>query len=266
MLSTQAAAPSSPGGGRGPASGKAYEEAFASVRKRLAERVATAGAAFDWQTHVDSYLALPAPERSSRLAADPHGQCLELALALAERAASTPAGSRAEACELADLSLSVVDRVLQQGMVTGEPGALAVALDTAATAWTVHAEAALLDDDRERADLALLTARLLADNGSGDPLVAGAVAMAQAFSQWVAGDLEGTTAHLDRAVALYRQVGESRRMALALLRKVMLLEGAGRTEDARRTLGRVVELSRSGLLSDDARELLEHLLQELGEG
>jgi hypothetical protein len=59
-------------------------------------------------------------------------------------------------------------------------------------------------------------------------------------------------------------VGESRREALALLRKAMLLEGAGRTEEAWQEIARVVELSRAGALSQDARELLEQLLQELG--
>lgn len=262
----QAAAPSSPGGGRGPASGKEYEQAFASVRQRLAERAEVESATVDWQRLVDAYLALPGPERSERLADDPYARRLELALTLADRAAGALASSRGEARDLADLALAVVDQVLEAGGLAAERGALAVAVDAAATAWAVHAEALLLDDDRERADLALLSARLLADNGSGDPLVAGAVAMAQALSHWVAGDLERTAGHLDTAVALYRQVGEARREALALLRKAMLLEGAGRTEDACQALGRVVELSRAGALSQDARELLDQLLRELGAG
>ncbi len=258
-------APSSGGGGGGGGPGATYEQAFASVRKRLAERAKRAAEeVVDWQGMVDGYLALPQEARRDSLAADPLCGRLELGLALADRASNLLGHSRADARDLADLALQAVDRTLAEGRAQGEPGALAVALDAAATAWSVHAEVALLDDDRERAELALITARLLADNGSGDPLVAGTVAMAQALAHWVAGDLQRTAAHLDAAVALYRQVGEARREALALLRKAMLLEGAGRTEEAWQEIARVVELSRAGELSQDARELLEQLLQELG--
>lgn len=261
-----AAASSSAGRGGEPGSGGSYAQAFASVKRRLASRAVSAGEAVDWQQLADLYLALPPAERSDRLAADPHGSRLELGLAMVDRAAGALARSRAEAGELADLGLLVVDRAVEEGGVVAEPGGLAVALDAAATGWAVHAEVALLDDDHERAELALLTARLLADHGSGDPLVAGAVAMAQALFLWVAGDLEQTTGHLDSAVALYRQVGEARREALALLRKAMLLEGAGRTDEARQVLARVVELSRAGTLSEEACGLLEQLLVELGTG
>ncbi len=260
------AAASSMGRGGAPGSGAGYAQAFASVKRRLASRARSAGDAVDWQHLTDLYLALPPAERSDRLAADPNGSRLELGLAMVDRATGVLARSRAEAGELADLGLLVVDRAVEEGGAAVEPGGLAVALDAAATGWAVHAEVALLDDDRERAELALLTARLLADHGSGDPLVAGAVAMAQALFLWVAGDLEQTAGHIDSAVALYRQVGEGRREALALLRKAMLLDGAGRTSEARQALARVVELSRTGTLSEEARGLLEQLLAELGTG
>lgn len=152
--------------------------------------------------------------------------------------------------ELARLAIHLAERL--------RPSQLAPNLlrDHLAEAWTVLAEELIAQRDLDAADLALSHAELFSMTGSGDPLLAGEVALTRGFEAWARGDLVAARGDIEEALRLVqaaRSTFEEARVCLWLSLVHGALGGARGTRQAFTAACRLVDPSAVGLAFEQAR-------------
>lgn len=177
---------------------------------------------------------------------------LRLALHLVDRASVALLTSQEQARELTRAALAVALPTDRDEKRPETRHLLPIAVDVAASAYTVEAEAWLLEGQIERAEVPASLARLLALEGSGDPLVFGAVEAMLGLRAWLRGSLGRSLRHQEQAIVHFAEAGDPAREADAWGRTAVVLEQAGLIPEAREARVRARQLGRQD------RELVRH--------
>lgn len=158
--------------------------------------------------------------------------------------------------ELARLAIHLAERL--------RPSQLAPSLlrDHLAEAWGVLAEELIAQRDLDAADLALSHAELFSMTGSGDPLLAGEVALTRGFEAWARGDLKAAQGDMEEALRLVQDAKstfEEARVCLWLSLVHGALGDARATRQAFTAACRLVDQTAAGLAFEQARRQRDRL-------
>lgn len=195
----------------------------------------------------------PASRRIARARAQPLAIRLRRGLQLVDQATAALRSSLPEARELAGAALSVAVPSARDEERSETRRLLPIALDVAAAAYTVEAEAWLLGWRIEQAEAPAALARRLAIEGSGDPLVFGGVEAMLGLQAWLRGNLGRSLRHFEEAILHFTEAGDPGREADAWGRAAVVLELAGLQPEAELALSRarrLVEREAEGLLAE----------------
>ncbi len=177
-------------------------------------------------------LAVAASGRGARPGRRPFAARLRLGLRLVGRASAALPVSPAEARALASAALATALPTAEEERRPTARHLLLIAADLAASAYCVEAEAWLLEGRAARAAAPAALARLLALQGSGDPLVFGALEAMLGFEAWLGGHLGRSLRHFEEAVLHFTEAGDPGCAADAWGRAAVVLELAGLQPEA----------------------------------
>lgn len=158
-------------------------------------------------------LGYPAAQRLARVCADPRFHSPALGEALIDRCREAGADDPAAAIEMGELAVALADRVDVQLC-----GALVVQ-GLKARSWAWLGNARRLASDLPGAERALTTAELLGERGAGDPLERAELLGLRAALLTDQRAFDDAERLLDRALDLYRSVGDRHLEGRALVQK-----------------------------------------------
>ena len=230
--------------------------ARAEVRRRVR---AMQTAASEAQRQLAELMSCLPPERWERAALDRLLPQPSLVVALLERAQAAEdegvEGLGNDSESLALLALHLTHRIDAQTT----PAVLLC--DSMAEAWVIITRARLLQGRTAGAELAVQVAASLAEDGTGDPLLAYRLHLAKAFTHWTKGERLRASVHLQAAREEAAVLRDRFLLGEAWLWITAFLEACGRNEGCGRTLQRARRLL--GARWQPKREELERLRRRL---
>lgn len=220
-----------------PSPPSSYDEVFDRVERRLAQRLSRLEK--ERASAQQLYAELLAHEAVQGLA-QVHSTRRYASLALCELLLKTsrdlaiddPARAR-RATELAVRVAEQLDLDLY-----GAP----VVQDLRATAWAYLADTGRVQADLRLAESSLKTARLLLEEGSGDPLSRAELMIVEASLLAYGGRFDEAVRLLNRAASIYRRAGDRHLVGRVLIKKGTFYGNAGELEIAIRLIRRGIDL------------------------
>lgn len=201
-----------------------YSAAFDAVGKALRSRMASVSDETEAATRcLEEILALPRGERRTAIRTSACTASWKFAELLLERCAATWSNDSEGALQLAELALSIVDRL------TVTPGLKA---DLRARAWAYTGNCRRISGDLRPSSAAFLRAREWLEQGTGD--VAEMARVLDLESSLLRARRRFTEAErcLDRASRLYTTVGDTAGVSRTLLKRATVLYLSDRAEEA----------------------------------